>query len=400
MRALDVRWLAGTMWGVGVPTLAVSAWLASLNPPIVTTQTPETLLETSVWLSTWIGFGLVGALIVRSRPDARIGWILAGITFSVSLAVFAPAYARFALVTDPGKWPLGEVAAWIATWSFLPALLLVVTLVVEFPTGAPSRLGRWVLRTFTAVLSIDAIIFAFRPGPIEGDTPPFNPLGLGGLRPSLDLLTEWLGMVLAAIALVAVVDAILRFRRSSGVERLQFRWFVLAIAAFPVMFVTADGLSGATSGGEGFDLVVVAFAIWGNGTAAAIWVAISRHHLYEINRVISRTVTYAVMTSALLGSYGSLVFLLGALLPVEGDLPVAMSTLATAALFNPLRRRVQVVVDRRFNRARYDAERTVEAFGRGLRSRAANEVHGSLEEVVASTLQPLHLSLWLRERRR
>lgn len=183
-------------------------------------------------------------------------------------------------------------------------------------------------------------------------------------------------------------------------ERLQFRWFVLAIAAFPVMFLTADGISATMSETEGFDLVVVAFALWGNGTAAAIWVAISRHHLYEINRVISRTVSYAVVTSALLGVYGSSIFLLGTLIPVEGDLPVAVSTLATAALFNPLRRRVQVVVDRRFNRAHYDAERTVETFGRDLRSRAANEVHRSLEEVVAWTLQPVHLSLWLPARRR
>lgn len=217
MRVSGVRWLAGTMWGIGVLMLAVSAWLGSLNPPIATTQTPETLLEASLWLSTWIGFGLVGALVVRSRPDARIGWILAGITFFAGMAVFAPAYARFALVTDPAKWPLGEAAAWIATWSFFPALLLVVTLVVEFPTGAPSRLGRRVLRTFTTVLSIDAVIYAFRPGPIEGDTAPLNPLGLRVLRAPLDLLTEGLGMVLAAIALVAVVDAVLRFRRSSDV---------------------------------------------------------------------------------------------------------------------------------------------------------------------------------------
>ncbi len=190
----------------------------------------------------------------------------------------------------------------MATWGFLPVVALVMTLVVMYPSGDPSRFGRWILRAFLFVTLADALVFAFRPGPVQGDTPPDNPLGIPGARDLLDPATEWLGTALAVIALVAVVDLVIRFRRSSGVERLQFRWFVLAVAAFPVMFLGhRPSRRVSFSGSEGFDPVVVAFALWGNGTAAAIGIAITRHGLYEINRVISRTVGYALVVLLLGG---------------------------------------------------------------------------------------------------
>lgn len=214
----------------------------------------------------------------------------------MGVGVLAPAYARYALVTDPDAgWVLGQAAAWIATWIVFPVAVLVVLLVVLFPTGIPSRFGGRVIRAFTAVSAVALLVYALRPGPIEGDTPPFNPLGIRGLRPMLDAATEWLGVTLAVVALVAVLDAIVRFRRSRGVERLQFRWFLLAVAAFPVMLVSAVLLE-PDLGYEGFNPMVVVFALWGNGTAAAIWVAVTRHGLYEIDRIISCTLAYALVT--------------------------------------------------------------------------------------------------------
>ena len=130
-----------------------------MNPPISTTQAEESALEGAIWLSTWVGFGLVGALVVSRCPANRIGWIMSGITLAVGLSLFADEYSRFALVTEPGSWPLGEPAAWLATWGFLPVVALVMTLVVMYPSGDPSRFGRRILRTFLFVTLADACSF-------------------------------------------------------------------------------------------------------------------------------------------------------------------------------------------------------------------------------------------------
>ena len=113
-------WIAWTMWVVGVTSLALAAILSARNPPISTVQEPESALEGAMWLSSWVGFGLVGAVIVTRRPANRIGWVLCGITLGMGVSQVASAYARYALVTEAGRWPLGEAAAWIATWAFFP----------------------------------------------------------------------------------------------------------------------------------------------------------------------------------------------------------------------------------------------------------------------------------------
>jgi hypothetical protein len=397
MSADGSRAIAWLMWLSGLAMIVLAALLTEMNPPISTTQAQESALEGAIWLSTWVGFGLVGALVVSSRPANRIGWLMCGITFGVGIDLLASEYARFALVTEPGAWPLGGPAAWVATWGFLPVVALVMTLVVLYPSGLPSRFGGWILRAFLLAALVDALVFALRPGPVVGDTPPDNPLGIPGARDLLDPATEWLGTALAVIALVAVVDLIIRFRRSSGVERLQFRWFVLAVAAFPVMFLATGFLEELVVGVGGFDPVVVAFALWGNGTAAAIGIAITRHGLYEINRVISRTVGYALVVLLLAAVYLGAVTWLTSLLPDQSDLAVAASTLGVAAMFSPIRQLVLTRVDRRFNRSRYDAEKVMDEFSRSLR----NGVDGPAVvtgwiEVVSETMQPAIAGVWLR----
>lgn len=393
------RVIAWLMWVSGLAMIVLAAVLAEMNPPISTTQNPESALEGAIWLSTWVGFGLVGALVVSSRPANRIGWLMCGITFVVGVDLLVSEYSRFALIAEPGSWPLGGPAAWVATWGFLPVVALVMVLVVIYPSGDPSRFGRWILRAFLFVTLGDALVFALRPGPVQGDTPPDNPLGIPGARELLDPVTEWLGTVLAVIALAAVVDLVIRFRRSSGVERLQFRWFVLAVAAFPVMFFAANLLEELVLGVEGFDPVVVAFALWGNGTAAAIGIAITRHGLYEINRVISRTVGYALVVLLLAAAYLGAVTWLTSLLPDQSDLAVAVSTLGAAALFNPMRRLVLTRVDRHFNRSRYDAQLVVDEFAGSLRDRVdSEEVVDGWVGVVAETMQPASAGVWVRER--
>ena len=391
------RIIAWVMWLLGVAMIVLAAVLAEMNPPISTTQAPESALEGAIWLSTWVGFGLVGSLVVSSRPANRIGWVMCGITLAVGLSLFTGEYSRFALVTEPGSWPLAESAAWVATWGFLPVIALVMTLVVLYPSGIPSRFGRWILRAFLFVTLADALVFAVRSGPVQGDTPPDNPLGIPGTRELLDPATEWLGTVLAVIALLAVVDLVMRFRRSAGVERLQFRWFVFAIVSFPIMFLAGNFLESVV-GIERFDPVVVIFALCGNGTAVAIGAAITRHGLYEIDRVISRTVGYVLVVGVVAAAYLGAVTGLTSILPDQSQLAVAGSTLAAAALFNPVRKRVQGMVDRRFNRSRYDAQRVMDRFAGSLRDQVdTGEVLDGWVGVVAETMQPATAAVWVRE---
>jgi hypothetical protein len=387
------------MWLVGLAAMAGSAVLALVNDPISTTQTPETPLEGALWLLSWVGFGLVGAIVVTRQPRNRIGWILCGITLQVGLSVFLPAYARYGLETTPTDLPLASVAAWLGTWMFLAVTVLVVALVVLFPTGkAQTILGRWAIRAFTVVATVGAAAYALRPGPIEGDTPPENPLGIPGTEWLFDPIIETLGLVLAIIAILAAVDIVMRYRRSSGVERLQFRWFALAIAAFPILFLAAVFLEETLLGYEGLDPVVFVFALWGNGAAAAIGIAVTRHGLYEIDKLVSRTVSYAVVAVLLAGVFAAGVVGLQMLLPRSSDLAVAASTLAVAAVFTPLRRRVQQVVDRRFNRRRYDAEHQVEGFSMQLQgSLDLGTVDTDLQDLVVRTMEPAVLSVWLRD---
>jgi hypothetical protein len=391
------RLISWSMWLLGVVMIVLGAVLAEINPPVSTMQPNESVAEGVIWLSTWVGFGLVGALVVSSRPHNRIGWIMCGITLTVGFDQFVAAYSRFVLVTEPGRWPLGEQAAWLSTWTFFPVMLLVAGLVVLYPSGMPSRFGRRILQAFLVVSAIDILVYALRPGPVRGDTPPDNPLGIPGVGHVLDPVTEWLGTILGAIALLAVVDLILRFRHSSGVERLQFRWFVLAAAAFPVMFFGGILLEEFVIGVDGFDPVVLAFAIWGNGTAAAIGIAITRHGLYEINRVISRTVGYVLVVGVLGALYFGAISFLTYVLPAESQIAVAASTLGVAALFNPVRRVLLGRVDRHFNRTRYDAERVMAGFTGSLRDEVDSDcVVTGWVSVVSETMHPASAGVWVR----
>ena len=392
-------WIAWGMWLTGLAALAGSAVLALVNDPISTTQKPETPLEGALWLLSWVGFGLVGAIVVTRQPRNRIGWILCGITLQVGLSVFLPAYARYGLESTATDLPLASIAAWLGTWMFLVVTVLVVALVVLFPTGKTHTvLGRWALRAFMVLASVEAIAYALRPGPIEGDTPPNNPLGIPGTESFFDPIVEGLGTLLAFIAVLAAIDLVIRYRRSSGVERLQFRWFALAIAAFPILFLTAVVLEETLLGYEGVDPVVFVFALWGNGAAAAIGIAVTRHGLYEIDRLVSRTVSYAVVAVLLAGVFAAGIVGLQMLLPRSNDLAVAASTLVVAALFTPLRRRVQQVVDRRFNRRRYDAEHVVEGFTAKLHEVVDLETFDSdLEALVIQAMEPAVVSVWLKD---
>ena len=389
--------VAWTLWVIAVAGILYGWWLGTVHPPL--TQEGSNPLADLLWASAWIGFGFVGALIVSRRPTNSIGWVLCAITTGVATALFGPSYARAAYETAGGL-PLGSVVTWIAAWAFIPAASLVVLLLLLFPTGElRGRFRRSLAICLGMVAAVDTIVYALRPGPVEGNGPPFNPLGISGMRASLDQATGVLGSLIGLLAVVVLVDAIARFVRSRGVERQQFRWFALAAASFPLLFLIAITFSAGLPEST-FDPVVLVFLLCGNGLAAAIGVAVTRHGLYEINRVVSRTVTYALLTALLAAVYLGGVTLLTSRAPLTDKSPVAVAaaTLAAAAVFGPARRRIQELVDRRFNRSRYDAAVTIESY----RARLRDEVDlamlvSELTRTVAASMQPATSALWLAQ---
>ena len=343
---------------------------------------------------------VVGGLIAARRPQNPIGWLLLASGLLVSLAQFAGQYAYYTLVTRPGSLPWGQAMLWLAGWPNNAGFVLVVFLLLLFPTGRLLS-PRWrpVARFATAVYIINVVGRAFAPGPIDpqwfGPLP--NPLGveaLVDLAPAAQAVATGLGIV---AVLAAVASLLLRLRRARGVERQQLKWFCYAAALFPVAVLVAVAFP--SLGSDNVDGLIVLPALL--ALPAAIGIAVLRYRLYEIDRLINRTLVYGLLTALLAAVYAAMVLALGWLFGGLGAQPpswaIAGATLAVAALFQPARRRIQQAVDRRFNRRRYDASKTVDAFSIRLRDQVdLDTLSTELLGVVDQTMQPSTVSLWLR----
>ena len=334
----------------------------------------------------------IGLLVVRVRPQINIGWLVAIVGLGILVYQTAAEYAVRGLLIDPGSLPAaGEVGVlsqtvWIVPFSFIPILFLV------YPTGKlPSR--RWapvvlldVLAASTVVLVGTVAYWRFRGdgGAILNAEPP---------SPTVDLILTIGIFGLLIPLLLSVVSLVVRWRQGSETVRLQIKWLLLT-----GFFFAAQGLLIMFDVDEGGGIVSEALLLTALvALPTSVGIAVTRYRLYDIDRIISRTVTYASITLLLVGAYLSSVFLMRSLLPVEGQLPVAVSTLAIAALFNPLRRRIQRLVDRRFNRSHYNAELALTKFSETVRDEGdlaslCNEVAALVER----TMQPASLSLWVR----
>jgi hypothetical protein len=298
--------------------------------------------------------------------------------------------------------PLVQPIAWLLSWVYVPGLLLLLAfLPLYFPDGRlPSPRWKWVALSagfLTVALGVGS---ALLPGKIK-DENIVNPLGIERLRPVLDLLDGVATVATFLTVLAAVASLLVRFRRSVGDERQQIKWLLYAAAALPAWFGINPLLSAA------FPTLseLVAFWLVDNllfaGIPIAIGVAILKYRLYEIDLLINRTLVYGSLTAMLVGVYvGSTVVLQGllrALTGQESQLAIVASTLAIAALFNPLRRRLQSFIDRRFYRRKYDARKILEDFSGKLRDETdLNALSEDLVGVVRETMQPAHVSLWLR----
>jgi hypothetical protein len=360
-----------------------------------------------------LAFPVVGALLASRRPQNPIGWIcLADGLLWVLLGLF-DYYGVYGLAR-PGSIPFPAAMVGLSLWLWVPTVgLLAIYLVLLFPDGRlPSRRWRPLAWFSGVVIVLASVSSGLSPGPIAELGGVRNPFGLEG-QPWVAYATNAVLLPFLVCIWASVVGLILRYRRSRGEERQQIKWI-----AFAASFVGLGFVSTLVSG-----LIVRAFApeSWGNantppfwfdllfsivllsfgGVPVAVGIAVLRYRLYDIDLLINRALVYAVLTATLALTYlGSVVALQHAFRAISGgtsQLAVVASTLAIAALFNPLRRRVQALVDRRFYRRKYDAAKTLPAFSTRLREETELEtLSGDVVGVVRETMQPAHVSLWLR----
>jgi hypothetical protein len=345
-------------------------------------------------LVAYTTFTVMGSLIIARRPGHVIGWLFSAIGLSATLAVPAEEYAKYALVTSPGSLPFGLAAAWASNWLWAPSVVLPTSLLLlVFPDGQlPSRRWRPVAWTATGMLATLMVANALVPGPLNSFPHLANPLGIDPLASVLNGVLAVTGPLWLMVTASCVVAVVLRFRRSRGDERQQHKWFAYA-AGLLLGFLLLNMLAGDPSNlffGVGLTLFPLATGI-----------AVLRYRLYDIDRLISRTLVYGLLTGLLGAVYASVALVLGQLFGGIGAEPpswaVASATLAVAALFRPARRRIQAMVDRRFNRRKYDAAKTVEAFSLRLREEVdLDALSAELLAVVDQTMQATTTSLWLR----
>jgi hypothetical protein len=390
------RWPAVLAWAVAGLTVAslVPAfrllslvWLedSSNAAPTLATIAPVTLAVVSA--------AIVGALVASRRPGHPVGWLLLGVGLAVATNALVEPYVKYGLVVRPGSVPGARYLVPILYSSYLVGLACAGFVLLLTPTGSlPSPRWRWWARAAAAAPVLIVLGFAVQPDPLAPDYLG-NPLAVPALAPAL-LVAALAGMAVVGVGLLAgAVSLVLRFRRARGVERLQLRWLALAAALASALLLA--GLVAVFLGRDA--VVLVSLSLCLALLPLATGAAILRYRLYDLDRIISRTLAYGLLTVLLGLGYAAVVLGLGRLLPEGSSLVVAAATLAVAALFQPLRRRIQGAVDRRFNRRRHDAARTIQAFSGRLRDQVdLEDLTAELLAVVDQTMQPTQASLWLR----
>ena len=371
---MNVRRLAWSLWALTVVGLAVAMALPSAEE----TEDVWELVATLVFALT---FATVGALVAARRPHNPIGWIMCGAGLAYAVGGVSITYVESTLAQGDDD-ALATLMDWVSGWVWMLGIGPAATfLLLLFPTGRlPSR--RWLPVARTAAGALALMVAGIALTPLPGAEV------AAGLGSFLLLLT----------ALASVASLVFRFRRARGVERRQLKWltYAAAVAGLVLLLIIVGESTVRVSDELSNALVSVSVA----ALPVSMGIAILRHGLFDIDIVINRTLVYGALTATLVGAYVGIVLLLQlALSPLteESDLAIAGSTLAVAALVRPLRARIQAAVDRRFFRRRYDAARTLAGFGARVRDQVELDSLGAeLRSVVAETMQPAHVSLWLR----
>jgi len=376
------RWLA---WSLGVLSVALS--VAAVGLAARNGEGPAELVANhhAIGIVTAIGMAVLGALIANRKPRNPIGWLMSLSGLLLGVFSFNQQYAPLAVAESL---PLVGLSSWLATWTALPGIAITITSSLQlFPDGRlPSPRWRPVAWVSAAAAAVPAAVIAVRAWPLRG--PELAALTFD--HPAIAAVFGIGFLVVLTLSVVSMAALVVRFRRSAGVERQQIKWF-----AYGAMIGIPLGLPAQVPfWGPILELVQPPLMFAGLG------IGMFRHRLYDVDRVINRTLVYGLLTAVLGLAYaaGSLVFVLVA--GAGSDPPswlVAAATLATAAVFRPARRRIQAVVDRRFNRRRYNAAQTIEAFSARLREQVdLATLSAELLAVVDQTVQPTRTSLWLR----
>ena len=353
------------------------------------------------WLETSmvaVGYSTVGAIVASRLPESPIGWLFCAIGLIFGVSHFSAEYAAYALLLAPSRsLPAGELLAWLTSWVWVFGLGLIVFLDLLFPNSRlPSARWRWFARFTAIVLLPAAILGALSPGLILSSTLN-NPLGIEGLPNA----SKEIEAFMYALVAVGASSMLARLRYAGRIERQQIKWFAYA---------TAVAISGVILKNSVYPAVGVMWVWWVGlilttvgvvSSPVAMGIAIFRYRLYQIDLIINRTLVYGSLTAVLAAVYlGGVVLLQYAFRALTGEgsqLAVVASTLIIAALFIPLRRRIQGFIDHRFYRRKYDARKTLESFSVKLRNQTDLDVlSNDLVGVVMETMQPAHVSLWLR----
>jgi hypothetical protein len=396
---MTTRRLAALIWGACLALALATLLLLALGAGERTVVDGSTFAgwDGLAFVAASLAFATVGAMIATRVPENSIGWIFCATGLGLGMADFGSAYADQMLFISSRPWPGGRTAAWLQNLGLAPSFGLLGLALLLFPDGRlPSRRWRPVLWLALGGIGLTLVAAALHPGAlVEPFTAVDNPLGVPGAGALLDV-AQGIGFVfLMASVGLAGLGIRTRLRRSQGREHEQLKWLALA-AAVTGLAVVGDLVAYIAFGVDvGSAVLGLSFAVFPVAAGAAIL----RYRLFDIDVVINRALVYAALTATLAGAYLGSVLLLQLVLSPSSDLAVAGSTLAVAGLFRPLRRRIQRLVDRRFFRSRYDAARTLERFGVKLRDEVdLDALGGELRSVVADTMQPAHVSLWLRGR--
>jgi hypothetical protein len=396
------RWpaaLAWTVWALTVLAVAGTLWLDRLLRQAGRADLAALTASAVPLAVAALSAVTVGVVVATRRPRHPVGWLLLVMGLSIVVHEVTYSYTRYGLVVRPGALPgaaylaglnNGAVVQWIACAGFV--LLLT-------PTGRlPSPRWRWWARIAAAAAVLWLLGSVVDPAPLRPEYPDIaNPLGVPALSGALALLM-FAALVVLVSLIVGAVSLLLRYRRARGVERLQLRWLIWGAVVASLALVVAIA---SLIVNDDFTLLNVALGVCAAMFPLATGAAILRYRLYDLDRIISRTVAYGLLTILLGLGYAAVVLGLGRLLPEGSSLVVAAATLAVAAVFQPARRRVQELVDRRFNRRRHDAGKTISAFSARLRDEVdLDTLTGELLAVVDQTMQPTRASLWLRSQAR
>ncbi|MFN2525218.1 MAG: hypothetical protein ABR505_02990 [Actinomycetota bacterium] len=386
------RRLPWVLAGMAVALTTLAVGLDQLVAKAGASGDGGSLFEALTFYFLFVSFPLFGAFVLARMPGNNLGRLFVGMGLLGGIGFLGQTYAQIGLVIQPGRWPFAEVGAWVEQWWWYPMIVcLVCFLPLLFPDGyAPSprwRVVGWISAVGVGAMAVGGMFERRLQG--QGYSVD-NPIGIDAISNIEEMgLFAPVALVLATCSLLAVVSLIVRYRRAQREQRQQLKWFIFAITLMVV----------GSIGGDALELPEILFPIFLATLMGSIAIAVLKYRLYDIDVIINRTLVYGLLTAALLGSYLLIVFGLSRLIdPVtqDSDVAIAASTLAVAAMFRPLRARIQAFIDRRFYRAKYDAERSLNEFSLRLREEVDIDlVQSDVLTVVRDTVQPSHASVLL-----